>query len=787
MFNYIIYDIPKKIRNLFSRIEWDIKLFRYPKCERKSDEPGIIMIQIDGLSKNDFEKAVNSGRMPFLENLLKKNGYKLYSLYSGLPSTTPAVQGELFFGIKTCVPSFQFKDHETGKMTSLFNPNTAYKLQKKLEEKAEKNILKDASTYSDIYTGIKEYSSFCTSSSGFSDYIKKANPLKLIWFFSIHGFIFIRIIALLVIETIIAFIDFFRGIIKGKNLFKEMLFVPNRVALVILLRELITLGVKMDAASGLPLIHCNFLGYDEQSHRRGPDSKFAMWTLKGIDRCIKNIFRSSKRSDCRDYDVWIYSDHGQEKTVSYEKLYHKNIQKSVSEVLTSLGIKITKTSLESHSIQANRSNLFGINKLNDILKKSLIGSFFSPVEIAVLGPLGHIYIPETISSDLKQKAAVELVKKAHIPIVFLKLGKNNYKAWTKNGCFRLPEFADEVFGNNNLFKNELIEDFIRILEHPDAGDFVMSGWDPNGTPITFVNENGSHAGPGTNETNAFGLFPKDIPLKQDKEKKYIRPFDLHKAVCSFLDKKQKDYSFEISKGRQKNIIRIMTYNVHSCLGRDGKDSYMRIARIIAGFKPDIVSLQELDVGKIRSGNIDQAKIIADILNMHYHFHPSFCLAEEKFGNAILSLYPMKIIKADTLSQNYNVEPRGAVMVKINCMGKNILVLNTHLGLKYKERAIHIEELLGDNWLKKINRDNTVICGDFNFSIRSRLYKKITNNYNDIFEIYPKKIFSRTWMGIRRIDYIFISYGINVKKIFVPRNHLTKIASDHYPIIADIEI
>jgi endonuclease/exonuclease/phosphatase family metal-dependent hydrolase len=104
-----------------------------------------------------------------------------------------------------------------------------------------------------------------------------------------------------------------------------------------------------------------------------------------------------------------------------------------------------------------------------------------------------------------------------------------------------------------------------------------------------------------------------------------------------------------------------------------------------------------------------------------------------------------------------------------------------------ERAIHIEELLGDNWLKKINRDNTVIYGNFNFSIRSRLYKKITNNYNDIFEIYPKKIFSRTWLGIRRIDYIFISYGINVKKIFVPRNHLTKIASDHYPIIADIEI
>ena len=51
---------------------------------------------------------------------------------------------------------------------------------------------------------------------------------------------------------------------------------------------------------------------------------------------------------------------------------------------------------------------------------------------------------------------------------------------------------------------------------------------------------------------------------------------------------------------------VMTYNVHSCIGNDGKNLPMRIAKIIAGMHPDIVALQELDVDLPRTGRVDQA-------------------------------------------------------------------------------------------------------------------------------------------------------------------------------------
>jgi len=56
-------------------------------------------------------------------------------------------------------------------------------------------------------------------------------------------------------------------------------------------------------------------------------------------------------------------------------------------------------------------------------------------------------------------------------------------------------------------------------------------------------------------------------------------------------------------------IRIMTYNIHSCIGMDGKASTQRIAEVIFRSGVDIVALQEVDTGLARTGLIDQAREI----------------------------------------------------------------------------------------------------------------------------------------------------------------------------------
>ena len=103
------------------------------------------------------------------------------------------------------------------------------------------------------------------------------------------------------------------------------------MAVGVLLRELLTIGATIDAARGLPVIHVNFLGYDEQSHRRGPASAFAHWSLRGIDRAIRRI-GGPHAVAARGYQVWIYSDHGQQRTVSYSETMGKTVEQAVAEI-----------------------------------------------------------------------------------------------------------------------------------------------------------------------------------------------------------------------------------------------------------------------------------------------------------------------------------------------------------------------------------------------------------------------------------------------------------------------
>src|SRR5687767_11053687 len=85
---------------------------------------------------------------------------------------------------------------------------------------------------------------------------------------------------------------------------------------------------------------------------------------------------------------------------------------------------------------------------------------------------------------------------------------------------------------------------------------------------------------------------------------------------------------------QRNV-RIMTSNVHRCLGADGAISPARIAEVIVRYQPDVVALQELDVGRARTGHADQPEMIARAVQMRHEFFPAIEAAHERYGDAIL--------------------------------------------------------------------------------------------------------------------------------------------------------
>lgn len=78
------------LRRWISRREWTIRLLGLEPLESPPDAPGVILLQIDGLSRRQFERALKRGKMPFVNKLCQGEDHRLASFYSGLPSTRTA-------------------------------------------------------------------------------------------------------------------------------------------------------------------------------------------------------------------------------------------------------------------------------------------------------------------------------------------------------------------------------------------------------------------------------------------------------------------------------------------------------------------------------------------------------------------------------------------------------------------------------------------------------------------------------------------------------------------------
>ncbi len=243
------------------------------------------------------------------------------------------------------------------------------------------------------------------------------------------------------------------------------------------------------------------------------------------------------------------------------------------------------------------------------------------------------------------------------------------------------------------------------------------------------------------------------------------------------------------------MLRILTYNVHRCLGIDGRLAPERIAEVIASCRPDVVALQELDVRRTRTGGIDQAHAIAEVLGMQMHFHPALRVLEEEYGDAILTARPSRLVKAGPLpglTGRPALEPRGALWASVQIGGFEVQVINTHLGLRRHERLAQVNKLLGPEWLSHpACRAPMMLVGDLNALPRSRAYQRLAARLCDAqvgphIHHSPRPTFPSR-LPLLRIDHVFVSRSIDVLRVEAVRTPLARVASDHLPLLVEFQI
>lgn len=238
------------------------------------------------------------------------------------------------------------------------------------------------------------------------------------------------------------------------------------------------------------------------------------------------------------------------------------------------------------------------------------------------------------------------------------------------------------------------------------------------------------------------------------------------------------------------LLRVATYNVHGCVGMDRERSEARIAEVIGSISADIVALQELDLGRSRSAGVDQAQLIAERLGWARIFLPAMRNGDEQYGNAIVSRHPLTLARAVELPGEgswYCREKRIALWALAETDVGRVQVINTHFGLGRAERFLQAK-FLAETVAAVPLDEPLVLFGDFNSLPRSRAIAHLRNHLRSVRAWLPAAGPCRTFptrFPSVAVDHIFGNAALEPESVRVHRTPLARIASDHYPLVAEL--
>jgi endonuclease/exonuclease/phosphatase family metal-dependent hydrolase len=219
---------------------------------------------------------------------------------------------------------------------------------------------------------------------------------------------------------------------------------------------------------------------------------------------------------------------------------------------------------------------------------------------------------------------------------------------------------------------------------------------------------------------------------------------------------------------------VATYNVHRCIGTDGRCDPERISAVIREIGPELIGLQEVASGA--GGQLDQ---IARQTGLSAVAGPLLPFGDHHLGNALLtphSLGDPRIVALDVVGR----EPRAALDVDVQVDEDAWRVVVTHFGLRGRERRQQVTRLLRAIEARPAAR-RTLILGDVNEWMRgARSIRRLRAAFGG--RSVPS--FPSPW-PLLALDQILVQPAGALGRVWAHRSTLSRVASDHLPVVATV--
>jgi uncharacterized membrane protein YvlD (DUF360 family) len=355
-------------------------------ASERTDVPGILFLEIDGLALSVLRDAIRDGSAPEMARWIEEDGYRLTGWETDLSSQTGASQAGILLGSNEDIPAFRWVEKESGRMVVCSSPADCELIEKR--RSTGHGLLADGgASRGNLLSGDAEETILTVSRTASE---RGANPGYRA--FLANGFNVTRALTLFAWEVLLELVAAARA--RRRDLrprgHRGGAYPLLRGVMCVVVRDLVVFGVLSDMMRGRPAVYATFASYDEVAHHSGLERADTMEALRKLDQQFGRLERA-RRFAPRPYEIVVLSDHGQTQGATFKQRHGYGLDDLVERSLSRGAVAAFAGGDEQSAMARHAAEEAAVRKPAKPAKNDV-----SDRDVVVLGSgnLGLVYLME---------------------------------------------------------------------------------------------------------------------------------------------------------------------------------------------------------------------------------------------------------------------------------------------------------------------------------------------------------------------------------------------------------
>jgi hypothetical protein len=295
----------------------------------RSETPGVVFLEIDGLAHEVLVRAIRSGDAPHIGRWLRDGSHRLLRWETDWSSQTGACQAGLLHGSNDDMPAFRWWEKDRGTAIVTNHPKDAMEIERR-HSNGRGLLAFDGASRANILSGDAPHSLLTMSTVRRRDRPGRLGQGYFAYFSNPYNVTrtLLLSIAEVVSERWNASQQRRREV--EPRIRRDFTYALVRAWATVVQRDLQVQAVIGDVYAGRPVVYTTFLGYDEVAHHSGIERYDTLQVLRRIDRQFDRLAKAAMDAP-RPYRFVVLSDHGQSQGATFLQRAGRSLEDLVRE------------------------------------------------------------------------------------------------------------------------------------------------------------------------------------------------------------------------------------------------------------------------------------------------------------------------------------------------------------------------------------------------------------------------------------------------------------------------